>query len=256
MNHRFRARLIAGEVLIGPVVTLPVPEVAEILVGLGFDWLFVDAEHAPIGIRDAQALLQAAGPGCPCLVRVPAGEEVWIKSALDIGAAGVIVPQVHTAQQAERVVRLCKYPPQGTRGVGVARAQGYGRRLAEYLDTANEQVAVVVQAESAEAVRNIRSIAQVPGIDAVLIGPYDLSSSLGKVGQLADPDVTEAIATVTEACLDAGVRLGIFGTNALAVQPFIEQGFTLIAVGIDTLFLAQAAGDILSDLAQASSSAK
>lgn len=254
MNHRFRARLIAGEVLIGPVVTLPVPEVAEILVGLGFDWLFVDAEHAPIGIRDAQALLQAAGPGCPCLIRVPAGEEVWIKSALDIGAAGVIVPQVHTAGQAERVVRLCKYPPQGIRGVGVARAQGYGGRLSEYLDTANDQVAVVVQAESAEAVRNIRSIARVPGIDAVLIGPYDLSSSLGKVGQLADPDVTEAIATVTEACLDSGIRLGIFGVNASAVRPFIERGFTLIAVGIDTLFLAQAAGAVLSDLAQASSS--
>jgi 2-dehydro-3-deoxyglucarate aldolase len=256
MNHRFRARLIAGGVLIGPVVTLPAPEVAEILVGLGFDWLFVDAEHGPIGIRDAQALLQAAGPGCPCLVRVPAGEEVWIKKALDIGAAGVIVPQVHTPQQAERVVRLCKYPPQGFRGVGVARAQGYGGRLTEYLGTANEQVAVVVQAESAEAVRNIRSIARVPGIDAVLIGPYDLSSSLGKAGQLADPDVTEAIATVTEACLDAGVRLGIFGANASAVRPFIERGFTLIAVGIDTLFLAQAASDALSDLAQVSSSTK
>jgi 2-dehydro-3-deoxyglucarate aldolase len=250
MDHRFRARLIAGELLVGPLVTLPTPEVAEILADLGFDWLFIDAEHAPIEIRDAQTLLQAAGPGCPCLVRVPAGEEVWIKSALDIGAAGVIVPQVHTAGQAERVVHLCKYPPQGSRGVGVARAQGYGGRLTEYLVTANEQVAVVVQAESAEAVRNIRSIARVPGIDAVLIGPYDLSSSLGKVGQLTDPEVTGAMTAVTKACLDAGVRLGIFGANAAAVRPFIEQGFTLIAMGIDTLFLAQAAGDALSGLAQ------
>jgi 2-dehydro-3-deoxyglucarate aldolase/4-hydroxy-2-oxoheptanedioate aldolase len=254
MDHQFRTRLIAGEVLVGPLVTLPAPEVAEILAGLGFDWLFIDAEHAPIGIRDAQVLLQAAGPGCPCLVRVPAGEEVWIKQALDIGVAGVIVPQVHTAQQAERVVRLCKYPPRGFRGVGVARAQGYGGRLTEYLVTANEQVAVVVQAESAEAVRNIRSIARVPGVDAVLIGPYDLSSSLGKAGQLADPEVTAAIAAVTEACLDAGLRLGIFGADASAVQPFIERGFTLIAAGIDTLFLAQAAGDVLADLARSSSS--
>jgi 2-dehydro-3-deoxyglucarate aldolase len=253
MDHQFRAKLIAGELLVGPIVTLPAPEVAEILAGLGFDWLFIDAEHAPLGIRDALALLQAAGPGCPCLVRVPAGEEVWIKGALDIGAAGVIVPQVHTAEQAERVVRLCKYPPQGSRGVGVARAQGYGGRLTEYLATANEQVAVVVQAESAEAVRNIGAIARVPGIDAVLIGPYDLSSSLGKAGQLADPEVTAAIAAVTEACLDAGARLGIFGADVSAVQPFIERGFTLIAVGIDTLFLSRAAGDVLSGLAQASS---
>jgi 2-dehydro-3-deoxyglucarate aldolase/4-hydroxy-2-oxoheptanedioate aldolase len=256
MDHQFRARLLAGEVLVGSLVTLPAPEVAEILAGLSFDWLFIDAEHAPIGIHDAQMLLQAAGPGCPCLVRVPAGEEVWIKAALDIGAAGVIVPQVHTPQQAEQVVRLCKYPPQGARGVGVARAQGYGGRLTEYLATANEEVAVVVQAESAEAVRNIRSIAQVPGIDAVLIGPYDLSSSLGKVGQLDDPEVTEAITAVTEACLDAGVRLGIFGANAAAVRPFIQRGFTLIAVGIDTLFLAQAAGDVLSGLAQVSTAAR
>jgi 2-keto-3-deoxy-L-rhamnonate aldolase RhmA len=255
MDHQFRAKLTAGELLVGPIVTLPSPAVVEILAGLGFDWLFVDAEHAPIGMHDAQALLQAAGPGCPCLVRVPAGEEVWIKAALDIGAAGVIVPQVHTPQQAEQVVRLCKYPPQGTRGVGVARAHGYGARLTEYLAAANEEVAVVVQAESAEAVRNIRAIARVPGIDAVLIGPYDLSSSLGKVGQLSDPEVTGAIAAVTEACLEAGVRLGIFGANAAAVRPFIERGFTLIAVGIDVLFLAQAAGDVLSGLAQVSTAA-
>jgi 2-keto-3-deoxy-L-rhamnonate aldolase RhmA len=91
----------------------------------------------------------------------------------------------------------------------------------------------------------------VPGLDAVLIGPYDLSSSLGKAGQLADPEVKAAIAAVTDACLAAGVRLGIFGADASAVQPFIEQGFTLIAAGIDTLFLARAAGDVLSKLAQA-----
>ena len=254
MNHRFRARLLGGELLIGPVVTLPTPEVAEILAGIGFDWLFVDTEHSPMGMRDAQALLQAAGPRCPGLVRVPAGDEVWIKKALDIGASGLIVPQVHSAEQAERVVSLCKYPPQGSRGVGVARAQGYGSRFGEYVATANEQLAVVIQAESAEAVRNIGSIAGVPGIDAVLVGPYDLSASLGKPGDLSDPDVHGAIATVTETCLNAGVRLGAFGADATAVRPFIDQGFTLIAAGIDTLFLSGAASDLLSALAPSSRS--
>jgi 2-dehydro-3-deoxyglucarate aldolase len=248
MKHPLRQRLLAGELLVGTLVTLPTPEVAEILAGLGFDWLFIDGEHAPIGARDAQALLQAAGPDCPCLIRVPTGDQEWIKKALDIGAAGVIVPQVHSAEQAEQVVRLCKYPPEGSRGVGVARAHGYGRRFTEYLATANDQVAVVIQAESAEAVSNIDSIVQVPGIDAVLIGPYDLSSSLGKAGQVDDPMVTGAIAAIRESCQQAGIKLGAFGLDAAAVQPFIDQGFSLIAVGIDAVFLSRAAGDALDSL--------
>jgi 2-dehydro-3-deoxyglucarate aldolase/4-hydroxy-2-oxoheptanedioate aldolase len=252
MSAQLHSRLIAGELLVGPVVTLPAPEVAEILAGLGFDWLFIDVEHSPMGFREAQMLLQAVGTRCPCLVRVPAGEEVWIKKALDIGASGVIVPQVHSAEQAECIVRLCKYPPEGSRGVGVARAHGYGRWFSEYVAQANEQVAVVIQVESAQAVRNIRSIVQVPGLDAVFVGPYDLSSSLGKAGLLTDPGVRAAIETVTASCLRAGMRLGAFGTDAPAVQPFIEQGYTLIAVGIDTLFLSGAAGSVLSDVAQIS----
>jgi 2-keto-3-deoxy-L-rhamnonate aldolase RhmA len=250
MKHQVRARLRAGELLVGPVVTLPAPEVTEILSGLGFDWLFIDAEHAPLGMSDVQGLLQATGDRCPCLVRVPAGEEVWIKQALDVGAAGIIVPQVHSAEQAEGVVRLCKYPPEGRRGVGIARAHEYGLRFSDYVASANRDLAVVVQAESAEAVNNINSVVQVPGIDAVLIGPYDLSSSLGKTGELADPVVTDAITAVTEACLSAGTRLGVFGLNAAAVQPYIERGFTLIAVGIDVLFLSSAASVVLSELAR------
>ena len=249
MNYKFRSRLLAGELLVGSVITLPAPEVAEILAGAGLDWLFIDAEHSTIGMRDVQALLQAAGPRCPSLVRVPAGEEVWIKKALDTGAAGLIVPQIHSAEQAARVVSLCKYPPQGARGVGVARAQGYGSRFGEYVATANEQLAVVLQAESTEAVRNIGAIARVPGVDAILVGPYDLSASLGKPGELSDPDVRGAIAAVRDACLNAGVRLGAFGVDAPAVQPFIDQGFTLIAAGIDTLFLSGAASYLLSTLA-------
>lgn len=254
MKHTLRARLLAGDLLVGTIATLPTPEVAEILAGLGFDWLFVDGEHAPMGVRDAQALLQAAGPDCPCLVRVPIGDEVWIKKALDIGAAGVIVPQVHSAEQAEQVVRLCKYPPEGARGVGVARAHGYGSRFTEYLATANDQVAVVIQAESAEAVGNIDSIVAVPGIDAVLIGPYDLSSSLGQAGQVTHPVVTGAIAAIKESCQQAGVKLGVFGLDAAAVQPFIDQGFSLIAVGIDAVFLSKAAGAALDSLQERRSS--
>jgi 2-dehydro-3-deoxyglucarate aldolase/4-hydroxy-2-oxoheptanedioate aldolase len=248
MNHQLRGRLLQGDLLVGTIVTLPAPEVSEILACAGFDWLFVDVEHTPMGFRDAQVLLQAAGPACPCLVRVPAGEEVWIKKALDIGASGVIVPQVHSAEHAGRIVDLCKYPPEGLRGVGVARAQGYGSHLNEYIANANEQLAVVIQAESAEAVSNMDSIVKVPGVDAIFIGPYDLSSSLGKPGAVTDPEVTAAIAAVRDSCLNAGVALGAFGVDAKAAQPFIEQGFTLIAAGMDTLFLSSAARDVLSGL--------
>lgn len=249
MNRQFKARLLAGELLVGTVVSLPAPEVAELLAALGFDWLFIDTEHGPLGIRDAQALLQAAGPDCPCLVRVPTGEEAWIKKALDIGAAGVIVPQVNSAEQAQRVVSLCKYPPAGVRGVGLARAQGYGTRFQEYVASANEQLVVVIQAETAQAVEKIESIAKVPGIDAVLIGPYDLSSSLGKPGALDDPDVVAAMARVRDACQQAGVRLGAFAADVPAARAFIDQGFTLIATGADITFLSEAAQDALTGVA-------
>jgi 2-dehydro-3-deoxyglucarate aldolase len=245
MDHQFKAHLLAGELLVGAVVSLPAPEVTELFAALGFDWLWVDMEHGPLGIRDAQALLQAAGPGCPCLVRVPVGEEVWIKKALDIGAAGIIVPQVNSAEHAQRVVSLCKYPPGGVRGVGLARAQGYGTRFQEYLANANDQLVVVIQAETADAVANIESIAQVPGIDAILIGPFDLSSSLGKPGALDDPEVTSAIARVRDCCQGAGVKLGAFAANVPAARAFIDQGFTLIAAGADIMFLSAAAHDTL-----------
>jgi 2-keto-3-deoxy-L-rhamnonate aldolase RhmA len=248
MIHQFRTRLISGELLIGTMVTLNSPEVVEVLAGVGFDWLFLDAEHGALEARDMQGLLQAAGPGLPCLVRVSAGEEVPIKKALDIGAAGIIAPQVNSGQQAEKVVRWSKYAPEGSRGVGIGRAHGYGLRFQEYVETANKNVAVVVQAEHIDAVENIEQIVAVPGIDAVLIGPYDLSASMGKMGQVDDPEVVAAIDRVTQACRKAGVRLGIFGISAAAVKPYIDKGYTLIIAGVDLMLLGQAAQKTLAAL--------
>lgn len=248
MTHQFRARLTNGELLVGTMVTLSSPEVAELLAGIGFDWLFLDAEHSTFEARAMQSLLQSAGADTPCIVRVSSREEVPIKKALDIGAAGIIAPQVNSVEAAEGVVRFSKYSPEGTRGVGIARAHGYGLKFQDYVDTANQNVAVVVQAEHIEAVENIEAIAQVPGIDGVLVGPYDLSASLGKIGQVDHPEVVSAIDHVTKACRDAGVRLGIFGTSADAVKPYIEKGYTLIVAGVDTLMLGQAAQRILAEL--------
>ena len=242
--------MVNGELLVGTVVALSCPEVAEVLAGAGFDWLFIDAEHSPLEARDIQALLQGAGPHTPCVVRLSSGDQVPIKKALDIGAAGIIAPQVNSAEQAQAVVRFSKYPPQGARGVGIGRAHGYGLSFQEYVDTANESIAVIVQAEHADAVENIEAIVSVPGIDGVLVGPYDLSASLGRLGQVDHPDVTGAIEHVTRACREAGVRLGIFGASPDAVKPYIEQGYTLIAVGGDVTMLGQAARSVLAELQQ------
>jgi 2-dehydro-3-deoxyglucarate aldolase len=248
MTTTFRSRLLGGETLIGTMVTLPTAATAEILADVGFDWLFIDAEHGPLEISDILAILQAVGQRVPCIVRVPAGEEEPIKSVLDLGADGVIVPQVNTADHAADIVRFARYPPLGERGVGLARAHGYGMRFQDYLDSANEQVAVVVQAEHAIAVENIDAIVKVPGVDAVLLGPYDLSASLGKMGLINDPIVTDAIDRVTASCRSAGVPTGYFGVTADAVRPEIERGHTLIAAGVDTLFLGVAAKGLLAQL--------
>jgi 2-dehydro-3-deoxyglucarate aldolase len=248
MFGSFRKRLWARESLIGTMVTLPVPAIAEILADLGFDWLFVDGEHGPLETREILAILQAVGDRVPCLVRVPGAEEPPIKKALDLGAEGIIVPQVNTVEQATSVVRYARYAPAGSRGVGLARAHGYGLRFQEYLDAANQSVAVIVQAEQAQAVENIESIVKVEGIDAVLIGPYDLAASLGKMGRIDDRAVIDAIDHVTKTCQAAGVPLGYFGISAQAIRPYMERGYTMIAAGVDTLFLAGAARRLLAEL--------
>lgn len=248
MTHDVRARLARGDTLLGTMVTLPTAATAEILASLGFDWLFLDAEHGPLETRELGAILQAVGDSIPCLVRVPEPAEVPIKRALDLGAAGIIAPQVNSAEQAADVVRFARYAPEGARGVGLARAHGYGARFTQYLESANAQIAVVAQAEHAQAVENIEAIVAVEGIDAVLLGPYDLSASLGRMGRIDDPVVVDAIEHVTRTCRAAGMPLGYFGVSATAVAPYVAARFGLVVAGVDTLFLSQAAKALLDEL--------
>ncbi len=244
----FRDRLNRGERLIGTVVSLPSPEAAEVLSMAGFDWLFVDMEHGAVDIRAARDILRAAGPRTPCLARVPCMDEVWLKQCLDMGADGVIVPQITTAEEVVAVVARCRYPPLGVRGVGVGRAQGYGAALHEYVARANDEIAVVVQIEHIEAVRNIHAIVEVPGVDALFVGPYDLSASMGRIGEVDHPSVREAIAGVHECAGKAGVRMGIFTATADSAKAFLDEGYTLAAVGVDAMLLAGAANELLASL--------
>ena len=241
MRNVFKHKLVQHDLLVGTIVTLSAPEIAEILSGSDLDWLFVDLEHSALGIKEAQVILQASRPQVPCVVRVPLNDEVWIKKALDIGAAGIIVPQVRTAEEAQQAVRFCKYPPQGTRSVGIGRAQGYGDKFQAYVASADDEVAVIVQIEHIDAVNNLEQIIEVSGIDCLFVGPYDLSASMGKMGLFDDSDVQEAIVHVTECAVQIKMPLGIFGATPEAVKPYMESGYSLIAVGMDTLLLGKAA---------------
>ena len=245
MKESFRTRLIRGDLLVGTLVSLPAPEVAEILAEAGFDWLFIDMEHSQLDPPAAQVILQAVDQRIDCVLRVALNDEIWLKKALDTGASGVMIPQVNSAEDARRAVRFCKYPPQGGRSVGLWRAQGYGARLAQYLAEANSQTAVIVQVEHIQAVNNIDAIIAVEGVDAVLVGPYDLSASMDHMGQVEHPDVQAAIQRVRQACQARGMPLGIFATTAERARAYIQEGFRLVAAGGDTLMLGSAARDML-----------
>ena len=238
-------RLRSHERLIAPLVTLNSPAAVELLAEVGFDWLFIDAEHSPLDTAHMQALMQAAG-ATPCVVRLSASDEMHVKRALDIGAAGIIAPQVNSVEHAQRIVQAAKYAPVGQRGLGVARAHRYGLKIREYMQNANDDTAVIVQAEHRDALAQIERIVRVEGVDGVLIGPYDLSASLGRPGAVDHPDVREAIARVRRACHDAKIPIGIFGLTAEAVKPYIEDGFTMIVAGVDTVLLANASSTLLT----------
>ncbi len=244
LNARFLDRLNRREALLGTILSLPSPEVAELMAAAGFDWLFVDLEHGLLEFSSAQRLLQAAG-GCPCLVRVPSGSAIDIARALDIGAAGIIVPHVNTAAEAAAAVQAAKYPPAGNRSIGAARAQGYGLRTAEAVKAGNTGTAVVAQVEHIDGVRAIDEIVAVRGVDAVFIGPFDLSASLGQPGAIAASDVQEGIATVLAACQRGGKPCGIFLVDAAAARQAFAAGHSLVCLATDTLILGNAAAALL-----------
>lgn len=248
MTGKFRQLLRSGKMLWGTLVSLPTPEITEILVDTGYDWLFIDMEHAPLEVRDVQRILQAGGDAIAGIIRLPANDPVWIKKALDIGPAGIMLPLVNTAEDAHNAVRWSKYPPQGTRSVGVGRVHHYGARLQETIDTINDSVAVIVQVEHIQAVENIDEIASVKGVDAVLIGPYDLSASMGIPGKVGDPAVKTAIEKVRLACQKNNMPLGIFTASIEFARECARNGFNLVAVGTDTLMLVDSSRRMLTEL--------
>ena len=248
MAKGLRARLKDGETLVGTILTLASADVAEMMALVGFDYLWIDTEHAPMDFTQAKRILQAVGGRCSCLIRIPENKEVWMKKALDLGPDGVIVPQVKSGEEAREAVECSFYPPLGKRSVGISRAHGYGMAFQAYVNEANERLAIVLQVEHKEAVQNIRSILQVPRIGAMMIGPLDLSASLGVLGQIQHPLVLDAIEEVRRCCEEASVPLGIFAVDAQAAKTYIKKGIRLIALGMDSSFLWKSAQAALMEV--------
>lgn len=240
MSNRLKQKLMKQEVTIGSWITLGHTSIAEIMAKAGFEWLVVDMEHSVITLEVAQQLIQVI-EGCDAipLVRVGENNPNLIKRVMDAGAYGVIVPMVNTREQAEAAVRAVKYPSLGTRGVGLARAQGYGARFDEYAATVNEETVVIAQIEHIDAVNNLEAILSVNGIDGCIIGPYDLSGSIGVPGKFSHPDVLRAIEKVEKTCKEKRVALGlhVIQPDYKLVLERISKGYSFLAFSLDILFL-------------------
>ena len=245
-----RRRIERGEPLVGTFLQSPSAVTAELVSGLGLDFVCVEAEHSAMGRETVQALVAGAAlSGKPAFVRVSTNAPVEIAAALDAGAAGVIVPRVDSAAEAAAAVRAARYPPAGIRGIGPGRATGYGRSLPDYFARANGEIAVGVQIESAEAVRAAGEIACVDGVDFVFVGPGDLAASLGV--PCGDPRGDAEIDSVLAVARAAGRPAGIWAGTARQAAGRLRAGFGLVILSSDLGFLAEGLGRALGELEEA-----
>jgi 2-keto-3-deoxy-L-rhamnonate aldolase RhmA len=228
-----------GEVLNGVMGIIPSAVAAQAVAAAGADFLLVDREHAPIGRETLHAMIAAtAGTGCGPLVRVPAIDEAEVKLALDSGAEGISFPLVRSAADVERCVALLHYPPRGSRGWGpfVAHSR-HGTSPAEYSSAVGPHISCWVQIETLEAVQSIEAIVKVPGVDVVVLAPFDLSMALGVEGQLESPRFIEAVEAVERAAMAAGVPLCGVALDARRAAELTARGYRALLRGIDVFML-------------------
>ena len=246
-NH-FKQALAEGQRQIGCWCSFGEAITTELMGTAGFDWLVIDGEHAPNDIRSIRdQLVTLATSSAEAVVRVPIGETWIIKQVLDAGAQTVLVPMVETADQAAELVRACRYPPEGTRGVGAAgaRATRFGG-TPEYIQTADAQICLLLQVENRIGIENLDAILAVEGVDGIFIGPADLSTDMGHQGNSAHPEVRAVIADAITRIKAAGKAPGILGVTEEATQTYADMGAQFLAVGIDVVLLAQSARALAS----------
>jgi 2-keto-3-deoxy-L-rhamnonate aldolase RhmA len=238
--NRTKERLRHGQPVFCGWLMTGKPAVAEIMAGEGFDFLGVDMEHTPTNVASFYHIaLAVKGTGCDLLARLPSCDPVLAKQVLDLGAAGIIVPSVSSPKEAAQAVAMAKFPPEGIRGASLCRATGFGKNFDEYYAAHNREVIVVVMLEHIIAVQQADTILATPGLDAALVGPYDLSASLDLAGQLEHPEVRAAQQAILNACQRQKVAAGIHvvSEDPEGVRRRVEAGFRFIACGIDTLFI-------------------
>lgn len=245
--NTFKQALAQGDTAqIGLWLGLANSYTAELIAGAGFDWLLIDAEHAPNDLQTILSQMQAVAPyPSHPIVRPPWPDAVRIKQILDIGVQTILAPMVETGEQAADVVAATRYPPQGIRGVGsaLARASGFNR-MPQYLQTANEQMCVLIQIETPKGVENLDDILAVEGVDGVFIGPSDLSASMGHIGNPAHPEVQAVIEASIAKIVAAGKAPGILIADQALAQRYIELGALFVGVGTDTGLLMKASTDL------------
>ena len=249
MRNELKWRLKAGEQACGLWMTIESPIVTELLSTLGFDYFVFDTEHSPLDIYQSQTLMQAMrDEGTTPIVRVWWNDLVAIKRALDIGAYGVVVPWVNNKEQAEMAVKACRYAPTGLRGCGPRRARLFDP---DYYETVEQELLIIAQIETREAVKNIEDIFSVDGIDVSYIGPADLSASHGHLGNMSHPEVQEAIDRVYDASVAAGIATGVHMGAGKTIMDRVEKGYNFITVGNDLGFVRAGAKEILEQLGRA-----
>lgn len=240
MPKTLKERLAGRELTVGSWIQIAHPAIAEIMAKAGFDWLVVDMQHSAIGIETAQSLIQVIDlAGIPPLVRISHNDPVLIQQVMDAGAHGIIIPNVNSPETARAAVQAAHYPPDGTRGVGLWRAQEYGFGFEAHWRWQTAGSIVIVQIEHIEAVCSLEAILRTRGVDGFLIGPYDLSASLGIPGQFNHPDFRAALEKVHQVSRNLHALMGthVVMPDVSAAREKINEGYRLIAFGIDTLFL-------------------
>jgi 2-dehydro-3-deoxyglucarate aldolase len=247
--NKVKQALLERKVTIGTWIQINHPAVAEILGNCNYDWIAADCEHTDIDIEGFTNIARGLyGRGPEPFVRVRENDTLAIRQVLDMGARGIIVPLIESAQEAERVIAAAKFPPQGIRGFSFCRGNNYGVDFDKYAVQANQDIAVVVMIESKQAIDNIDEILNVEGVDGIFIGPYDLSGSYGIPGKTNDVDVQNGCNKVIDACHKAKKSAGLHVVIPTPenIKRALNQGFTFIAVGADIVYLNQASQNALS----------
>ncbi len=245
MKNELKMRLKKGEKTVGAWITIPHTDISEALSTLPFDWFVFDQEHSALDDQLTQQLMQGMrGKSVTPLVRVAWNDMVMVKKALDTGVQGVIIPWINRREDAINAVKYCKYPPEGVRGCGPRRTVLLDP---DYLKTVNDELLIIVQIETQEAVDNVEEILSVEGVDAFFLGPIDLSTSMGLMEQVEHPKVQEAIAKVFEVGKELGVVSGIWQGAGTTIKERLEEGWQMVALGMDIDFLMNGARDLLRD---------